>query len=198
MELLISERWADIVGYEGRYRVSSAGNVLSVGHSIVDSAGRMRFFPDKIITPCYGRNPRHAYAHINLNKPDGTQQRVRIHRLVAEAFIPNPEGLPQVNHKDGNKANNNVENLEWCSIRDNLLHSFRTGLHPNEKFEKEAGKRSVIVVSPDGECTRFDTVNEAAAFMGYKYPSHLSRDLHVRGGKCKDGYFAYREDGKRN
>lgn len=198
MELLVSERWADIVGYEGRYCVSSAGNVLSVGHSIVDSAGRMRVFPDKIITPCYGRNPRHAYAHINLNKPDGTQQRVRIHRLVAEAFIPNPEGLPQVNHKDGNKANNNVENLEWCSIRDNLLHSFRTGLHPNEKFEKEAGKRAVIVVSPDGECTRFDTVNEAAAFMGYKYPSHLSRDLHVRGGKCKDGYFAYREDGKRN
>lgn len=198
MELHVSERWADIVGYEGRYRVSSAGNVLSVGHSIVDSAGRIRVFPDKIITPCYGRNPRHAYAHINLNKPDGTQQRVRIHRLVAEAFIPNPEGLPQVNHKDGNKANNNVENLEWCSIRDNLLHSFRTGLHPNEKFEKEAGKRAVIVVSPDGECTRFDTVNEAAAFMGYKYPSHLSRDLHVRGGKCKDGYFAYREDGKRN
>lgn len=106
MELLVSERWADIVGYEGRYRISSAGNVLSVGHSIVDSAGRMRVFPDKIITPCYGRNPRHAYAHINLNKPD--------------------------------------------------------------------------------------------AFMGYKYPSHLSRDLHVRGGKCKDGYFAYREDGKRN
>ena len=198
MELLVSERWADIVGYEGRYRISSAGNVLSVGHSIVDSAGRMRVFPDKIITPCYGRNPRHAYAHINLNNPDGTQQRVRIHRLVAGAFIPNPEGLPQVNHKDGNKANNNVENLEWCSIRDNLLHSFRTGLHPNEKFEKEAGKRAVIVVSPDGECTRFDSVNEAAAFMGYKYPSHLSRDLHVRGGKCKDGYFAYREDGKRN
>ena len=198
MELLVSERWADIVGYEGRYRISSAGNVLSVGHSIVDSDGRMRVFPDKIITPCYGRNPRHAYAHINLNNPDGTQQRVRIHRLVAEAFIPNPEGLPQVNHKDGNKANNNVENLEWCTIRDNLLHSFRTGLHPNEKFEKEAGKRAVIVVSPDGECTRFDSVNEAAAFMGYKYPSHLSRDLHVRGGKCKDGYFAYREDGKRN
>lgn len=198
MELLVSERWADIVGYEGRYRISSAGNVLSVGHSIIDSAGRIRVFPEKIITPCYGRNPRHAYAHITLNKPDGTQQRVRIHRLVAEAFIPNPDNLPQVNHKDGNKANNNVENLEWCSIRDNLLHSFRTGLHPNEKFEKEANKRAVIVISPRGEHTRFDTVNEAAAFMGYKYPSHLSRDLHVRGGRCKDGYFAYREDGKRN
>ena len=198
MELLVSERWADVVGYEGRYRVSSAGNVLSVGHSIVDSAGRMRVFPDKILSPCYGRNPRHAYAHVSLNKPDGAQQRVRIHRLVAEAFIPNPDGLPQVNHKDGNKANNNVENLEWCSIRDNLLHSFRTGLHPNQKFEKEAGKRAVIVVSPKGEHTRFDTVNEAAAFMGYKYPSHLSRDLHVRGGRCKDGYFAYRVEGKRN
>lgn len=198
MELLVSERWADVVGYEGRYRVSSAGNVLSVGHSVVDSAGRTRVFPDKILSLCYGKNPKYAYAHVSLNNPDGTQKRVRVHRLVAEAFIPNPNNLPQVNHKDGNKANNNVENLEWCTIRDNLLHSFRTGLHPNEKFEREAGKRAVIVVSPDGKSIRFDTVNEAASYIGYKYPSHFSRDLHKRGGKCKDGFFAYREDGKSN
>lgn len=197
MELLVSERWVDAVGYEGIYRVSSAGNVMSVPHSLIDSAGRRRHFPARLLIPTLGKNPKYGYAHLSLTK-DGISKRVWVHRLVAEAFIPNPNNLPQVNHKDGNKANNNVENLEWCTIRDNLLHSFRIGLHPNEKFEKEAGKRAVIVVSPNGERTRFDTVNDASIFMGYKYPSHLSRDLHVRGGKCKNGYFAFREDGKTN
>lgn len=198
MELLVNEIWRDIPGHDGRYRVSSIGNVMSVGHIIVDSAGRTRVFHDKILSPCYGKNPRHAYANVCLSRPDGTQQRVRVHRLVAEAFIPNPDNLPQVNHKDGNKANNKIENLEWRTIRENLLHAFRTGLHPNEKFEKEAGRRAVIVENQYGESMRFDSVSAAAAYMGYKYPSHLSRDLHVRGGKCRNGYFAYREDGKRN
>lgn len=189
------EEWRDASGYEGIYRVSSAGNVMSVEHSLIDSAGRKRHFPAKLLTPTIGKDPRYGYAHLSLTK-DGIAKRVWLHRLVAEAFIPNPDNLPQVNHKDGNKVNNNVENLEWCTIRDNLLHSFRTGLHPNEKFEKEAGKRAVIAISPTGEKTRFGSVTDASVFLGYSYPSNLSHDIHKRGGKCKKGYFVYREDGK--
>lgn len=55
----------------------------------------------------------------------------RVHRVVAEIYLLNPEGLSDVNHKDGNKDNNHVDNLEWCSRKDNLLHAMRTGLHAN-------------------------------------------------------------------
>lgn len=150
------------------------------------------------MTLCRCKNKQHSYPYISLTDKNGIQFRTRVHRLVAEAFIPNPNNLPQVNHKDGNKANNHVDNLEWCTCRDNLIHSFNTGLHPNENFEKEAGKRSIRVVCPSGEEIVFDSVNSAARFLGYKYPSGLSFRLHKKKGKCKNGYYAYRVDGKKN
>lgn len=192
------EEWMDVAGFGGRYRVSSTGRVLSVGHTTIDKRGRARTLQDKYLSLCYGRSPKYGYAHVSLSRGDGTAERVWVHRLVATAFIPNPNNLPQVNHKDGNKRNNKVENLEWCTIRDNLLHSFRTGLHNNEYFEKEAAKRAVRVVCPDGNERIFKSVHEAAFFIGYKYDSHLSRDIHKRHGKCINGFYAYRVDGKRN
>lgn len=189
MELLVNETWRDIPGYEGRYRVSSIGNIMSVGHITIDKRGVPRRLPDKILSIAYGKNDRYGYGHVSL-----CNTRFWVHRAVALAFLPNPDNLPQVNHKDGNKKNNRIENLEWCSARDNLLHAFKTGLHPNEAFEKDAGKRAVIVTSPNGETMRFSTVNEASVFLGYKWPSNLSTDMHKNNGKCRGGFFVRRED----
>lgn len=197
MELLASERWAPVPGYEGLYEVSSAGSVRVLKRSPIDKMSRQRNFPAKNLSICYGKQEKYGYGHVTLHDRDGNQERVWVHRIVAAAFIPNPDNKPQVNHKDGNKQNNRVENLEWVTIRENLLHAFATGLHPNDYFEKECGKRPVIVISPSGEHIRFATVSAAAMFMGYKYASHLSRDLHKNNGRCINGYFAYREDGKR-
>jgi HNH endonuclease. len=68
-----------------------------------------------------------------------------VHRLVAECFIDNPDGLPEINHKDGNKLNNSADNLEWCNHSDNLKHAYRTGLKPNTTpKQQEAARKSIV------------------------------------------------------
>lgn len=75
----------------------------------------------------HGEVTRNGYVRIHVSNRN-VQYKFLVHRLVAEAFIPNPLCLPQVNHKDGNKLNNSVENLEWCSSSENQKHAYRTGL----------------------------------------------------------------------
>lgn len=100
------EIWKPIKGYEGTYEVSNLGHVRSLVR--IDRLGR--FVPEKIRS--IKKNNR-GYVQISLYK-DGRAKYYLLHRLVAEAFIPNPDNLPQINHKDENKDNNCVENLEWC------------------------------------------------------------------------------------
>lgn len=104
--------WKDIPGYEGIYKISSDGRVISVN-------GIRKAEMSKT-----------GYWRISLwNKGKG--KHFFIHRLVAMAFIPNPNHYDLVNHIDGNKLNNNVENLEWCNLSQNVRHAYRTGLvHP--------------------------------------------------------------------
>ena len=99
------EIWKDIRGYEGLYQVSNWGRVRSL------KFGKIRILKASI------RNNDGRYV-INLRK-DGKTKMYRIHRLVAEAFIPNPLNLPQINHKDENPGNNIVDNLEWCDAKYN-------------------------------------------------------------------------------
>ena len=101
----------DIKGYEGKYVVSNNGSV----YSLLSNNGKAV----EISNSGYGRVS--LWDH-------GKGKHYSIHRLVAEAFIPNPDSLPQVNHKDGNKLNNNVDNLEWCSFSENMKHAYKNGL----------------------------------------------------------------------
>ena len=81
---------------------------------------------DRIINPWLNNN---GYRYVTLNL-EGTRKNYRVHRLVAEKFIPNPNNLPQVNHKDGNKQNNEIDNLEWCDSSYNVQHAIKQGLIP--------------------------------------------------------------------
>lgn len=119
----MEEVWKDVVGYEGLYQVSNLGRVKSCAHLVPTTNGFTRMSPSKIRINCFDGN----YYHVILYK-NRKRKICLIHRLVAEAFIPNPCSLPQVNHKDGNKLNNYVDNLEWCTAQENLLHAFKTGL----------------------------------------------------------------------
>lgn len=131
----MSEEWRDIEGYEGIYQVSNLGRVRSLTRFIHNYIK-----PGKILTP---RNNGHSYYEISLHRPGKKEKHVYIHRLVAKAFIPNPENLPEVNHKDFDKANNTVENLEWVTSRENKIHfrkSYRASIADEHKRQKLASK----------------------------------------------------------
>ncbi len=86
----------------------------------------------------------HGYKQVQIMR-EGIRYTRYVHRLVAECFINNPDGLPEVNHKDGNKGNNNAANLEWCTRSENQKHSYRIGLHPNTTEKQQAAARKSIV-----------------------------------------------------
>lgn len=107
----MEEIWKDVKDYEGLYQVSNLGKVRTLGKIVHYRDGRTYRYPCKILN----QNMARGYLYVNLRKMDHSKKYVAVHRLVAEAFIQNPDNLPEVNHKDENTANNNVVNLEWCS-----------------------------------------------------------------------------------
>ncbi len=129
LEDLDGEIWEDVEGYEGLYEVSNFGRVKSFAKS---RKGR-------ILTPSFEKT---GYTRVILSK-DCDHKKFSIHRLVAMAFVPNPEDKPEVNHIDGNKLNNYFENLEWVTTSENQKHSLKIGIakegaeHPDAKFTPE-------------------------------------------------------------
>ncbi len=104
------------------YEISTSGEVRS-----------WKWGEPKILTPVPDRK---GYLYVCLHI-DGKQKNCSIHRLVAQAFIPNPDGKPEVNHLNGIKTDNRVENLEWCTRSENMRHAYTTGLNPNAKLTNE-------------------------------------------------------------
>jgi hypothetical protein len=112
------EEWKDIDGFEGLYQVSNIGRVRSLNH---ETNGK------KYIGKVLSTKVTSGYPTVLLS--NGAKKTLcRVHRLVARTFIENPTKLPEVNHLDGNKNNNCVENLEWCTSRENKIHAWVTGL----------------------------------------------------------------------
>lgn len=113
----MEEIWKDIKGYEGIYQVSNYGKIRSLDR--IDKINH--FHKGRILKPASIK----GYLHVNLSV-DGNINDVAIHRVVAETFIPNPHNLPQINHKDENKQNNMVTNLEFCTPKHNVNYGTRT------------------------------------------------------------------------
>ena len=105
------EEWRDIKGYEGKYMVSNLGRVKSLNYNKTGKEGILK-----------GVDNGDGYLVVELSK-DGKGKTCRINRLIAQAFIPNPDNLPEVNHKNEDKTDNRVENLEWCTKQYNIEYS---------------------------------------------------------------------------
>lgn len=131
------ERWKDIPGYDGAYRVSSLGRVLSVKRGRILAEG----------------THEHGYKMVALSK-NGRLKTFKVHRLVAEAFIDNPDHKREVNHINGNKSDNSVNNLEWTTREGNMKHASTHGLIPGVE---------VVMLDPEtGEALKtFCTISEA-------------------------------------
>ena len=129
--------YRDIEGYEGHYMVDAKGNVFSLKRK-------------KIMTPCKSNN---GYMQVHLSI-DGVMKSHKIHRLVAKAFIPNPYNLPQVNHKDEDKTNNCVENLEWCTQSYNMNYNDGQKRRASSRDYEEISKKRSEAQSK--EVTQYD------------------------------------------
>lgn len=117
--MITNEEWRDIKGYEGIYQVSNLGNVRKSAYQYVDSNG-VTFCrkPQNIVLVSHGN----GYLYVSFTVHNKRKNHY-VHRLVAEAFLPNPDNLPQVNHKDYDRSNNCVSNLEWVSVSENIKYS---------------------------------------------------------------------------
>ena len=167
------EEWRDIKGFEGKYKISSLGRVMSLNYQRKGVAIIMKVWIDK-----------RGYCSVNLRR-DGKPHSYAIHRLVAEAFLDNPNNLPVVNHLDENPTNNFVFNLEWSSSFDN----FHYGTADNRKHKSML--KAIYQCDKDGNIIKqFDSVYKAGEELNIK-PQNITANLTGRQLTCGGFKFFY-------
>ena len=159
---MFSQNIKEVIGFEGYY----------VGDDGVIYTTKKNGGYKRELTKMKLREDKDGYLEVGMYKKKKRYFR-RVHRVVAEAFIPNPDHLPQINHKDGNVKNNTVDNLEWCTCQDNMLHSFRV---LNRKPSITNAKIIKLTNKQTGEALYFSTEKDCAFYLNMSY-EHLNKLL---------------------
>ena len=160
----MKEIWKDIKGYEGYYQISNLGNIRSLFGWNIHKGYFNRL---KTMHPTLANT---GYLVVNLTYKNS--KIYQIHRLVAEAFIPNSENKPCINHKDGNKQNNKVDNLEWCTYSENEKHAYSINLKVNPNIGKFGNlhwnSKSILQIdkSTNKIINRYDSIMSAERDTG--------------------------------
>lgn len=163
----MSEIWREHPYYNGNYLVSNTGRVKSVDQLVKCKSGATRIHKGKELKQF--KNER-GYLCVVITKDKNTKIK-KVHRLVAETFIDNPQNKPQVNHIDCNKENNDVSNLEWCTNSENMLHAYKNGLAHGNRFPvaSEFLKRKVCCIELN---KTFDSIADAGRELNL-YPNNI-------------------------
>jgi len=185
MENKFTEEWRIIPRFMEAYEVSNAGSVRSLPREVSFShkgrIGSLSFPKEKILTPILSK---HGYFFVNLSR-GGIRKRAKIHQLVAQAFIPNPENKRYINHINGIKTDNRANNLEWCTSSENSLHAFSIGLRRVEKGRNNKQSIPISQFNLDGTLVKdWESMGEVRRLTGLSI-GNISACIH---GKQKTAY----------
>lgn len=169
----MEEIWKNIKDYEGLYQVSNFGNVRRIGNYKNQYSEWKSFKKLKL-------SNRKGYLYAVLYK-NGISTHFLVHRLVAETFINNCDNSNEVNHLDGNKQNNNINNLEWCSHSKNILHAYKTGLHKTNYIHGNNLPRQVIQYDLNGNfIKKWKSISEAEKILNIRHISECCRNIRKK------------------
>ena len=175
----MNEIWKDVKGFEGIYQVSNLGRIKGLKRISKDH----RYLPERILSGSLYSN---GYIVVKL-RYNGMLKRTSIHRLVAEHFIPNPNKYPCINHKDENKRNNKVENLEWCSQKYNS--NYGTGNQRRRKTYKKKYSKKIRQYTLNGDFVReYDSIADASFYSGAQKSEICSCCKRVKNCISAKGY----------
>ena len=171
------EEWVDIIGFEGCYKINRLGEVLSC--AMVRSNGNGSYLQKQIVLRPYGKQ----YLRVALNR-DGKRHETSIHSLLAIHFIPNPHNKPIINHKNGIKKDNSLENIEWATCAENNQHAHDTGLKIG------ANRKMVVQIDLSG-----NTVMAHKSILGASKTTGIGRrniKRNIRGERPTAGGFVWK------
>lgn len=184
----MKEIWKDIRGYDGLYEISNLGYVRRKEHIDTKCRQGYRVFKTRDLKSWHNYK---GYLKVSLSKNNNSHEKF-VHRLVAEAFIPNPLMLPQVNHIDGNKDNNCVDNLEWCTCKENIKHSYENNLVDAEKRASSRKDNHNVVFNGEimnlSKFSRLSGISRSKAYNLLKKGYSIDEILVMHKEKSKDGY----------
>lgn len=189
--LVITELWKPVSGYEGIYEVSSLGRVRSLDRIVVDYRGIKKKVRGKILSPGLTNK---GYCIVSLNAVD-KRHTLTVHRLVANAFIPNLDNKPQVNHINGIKTDNRICNLEWLTNEENMKHAINNGLankggrkkgSQNKKITICSKKRNNVVPMSIEERRELDKIRKRESRQSIPREQYLKEQEEIRQKKVDE------------
>lgn len=180
-EKMQAGRWIDIRGYEGIYQICKAGKVRSLDKIVNNYPHSKRKCKGRVLKPLADKL---GYHYFQLSDKDGNIKNHKLHRLLCTMFIPNPNSYPEVNHKNGVKHDNRLENLEWCTHQQNMKHAYDNGLIPEPITIK--GEKSNFAKLSDSQAREIKErlkKGEHPSDIAIDYPVGASAIKEIRAGR---------------